>query len=71
VVVSPFARLMWWAWRLAPGLIDWISREGWRRRGKVDVAADIKARNDWLAERSLGDDAGCRERRIPERVTNG
>jgi 3-oxoacyl-[acyl-carrier protein] reductase len=55
VVVSPFARLMWWASRLAPGLIDWISREGWRQRAKVDVAADIKARDEWLAQRDRDD----------------
>jgi 3-oxoacyl-[acyl-carrier protein] reductase len=70
VIVSPFARLMWWAWRLAPGLIDWISREGWRGRGKVDVAADIKARDDWLAERRVRDDTGARERRVPDRMTS-
>ena len=55
MVVSSFARLMWWASRLAPGLIDWISREGWRQRAKVDVVADIKARDEWLAQRDRDD----------------
>src|SRR5262249_54724362 len=36
VVVSPLARLMWWTMRLAPGLIDWLSREGWRRKSRID-----------------------------------
>jgi short-subunit dehydrogenase len=49
VVVSPLARLMWWIARLAPGLVDWVTREGWRRRGKVDIAADLKARDEWMA----------------------
>jgi short-subunit dehydrogenase len=57
VVVSPLARLMWRVWRLAPGLVDWITREGWRKRGRVDVAADIKARDDWMAQ-STPNDAG-------------
>jgi 3-oxoacyl-[acyl-carrier protein] reductase len=50
VVVSPLARLMWWTMRLAPGLIDWLSREGWRRRSPIDVAADLRALDQWTAE---------------------
>jgi 3-oxoacyl-[acyl-carrier protein] reductase len=50
VVISPFARLMWWTMRLAPGLIDWLSREGWRRKGRIDVAADRRALDQWTAE---------------------
>jgi 3-oxoacyl-[acyl-carrier protein] reductase len=34
VVIGPLARLAWWIARLAPGLIDWLTREGWRRRRK-------------------------------------
>src|SRR5262245_21450886 len=34
VVVTPFARLAWWAVRLCPPLVAWINREGWRRRGR-------------------------------------
>jgi 3-oxoacyl-[acyl-carrier protein] reductase len=50
VVVSPFARLMWWTMRLAPGLIDWLSREGWRRKSRIDVAADQRALDEWTTE---------------------
>jgi 3-oxoacyl-[acyl-carrier protein] reductase len=35
VVVTPFARLAWWMTRLCPSLVDWINREGWRRRGRI------------------------------------
>jgi 3-oxoacyl-[acyl-carrier protein] reductase len=35
VVVTPLARLGWWLTRLSPSLINWINREGWRRRGKI------------------------------------
>jgi len=51
VVVSPLARVMWWTMRLAPGLVDWISREGWRRPQRIDVAADLAARDQWAASR--------------------
>jgi hypothetical protein len=30
---------MWWTTRLSPTLVDWINREGWRRRGKVVLRA--------------------------------
>jgi 3-oxoacyl-[acyl-carrier protein] reductase len=45
VVVAPLAHVMWWAMRLSPRLVDWISREGWRGRRKIDVAADLRARD--------------------------
>jgi 3-oxoacyl-[acyl-carrier protein] reductase len=45
VVVSWLARLMWWTMRLWPGLIDWISREGWRRHRRVDIMAERSARD--------------------------
>jgi short-subunit dehydrogenase len=31
VVITPFARAWWSLVRLSPGLVDWISREGWRK----------------------------------------
>ncbi len=37
VIVTPLARLAWWMTRLCPSLIDWINREGWRRRGKIGL----------------------------------
>jgi 3-oxoacyl-[acyl-carrier protein] reductase len=55
VVVSPLAQLMWWIVRLAPGLVDWVSREGWRSRRKVDIAADLKAREEWVAGQRVTD----------------
>jgi 3-oxoacyl-[acyl-carrier protein] reductase len=30
VVVTPAARLMWWLARFSPGLLDWLTRQGWR-----------------------------------------
>jgi 3-oxoacyl-[acyl-carrier protein] reductase len=35
VLVTPFARFAWWVARTFPSLLDWINREGWRRRGKL------------------------------------
>jgi 3-oxoacyl-[acyl-carrier protein] reductase len=37
VVVTPIARLSWWMTRLCPSLVDWINREGWRRRHRVEL----------------------------------
>jgi 3-oxoacyl-[acyl-carrier protein] reductase len=30
VVITPAARLLWWTARFAPGLLDWVTRQGWR-----------------------------------------
>jgi 3-oxoacyl-[acyl-carrier protein] reductase len=38
VVVTPLARVMWWLTRLSPRFVDWLNREGWRQRGKPDIA---------------------------------
>jgi 3-oxoacyl-[acyl-carrier protein] reductase len=35
VIVTPLARVAWWMTRFFPSLLDWINREGWRRRGKI------------------------------------
>jgi 3-oxoacyl-[acyl-carrier protein] reductase len=35
VVTSALAKVSWWLTRVSPSLAGWISREGWRRRGKV------------------------------------
>ncbi|HLH93666.1 MAG TPA: SDR family oxidoreductase [Xanthobacteraceae bacterium] len=32
VVITPAARLLWFATRFSPRLVDWITRQGWRRR---------------------------------------
>ena len=32
VVTAGPLRMAWWLMRLAPGLFDWLMREGWRRR---------------------------------------
>jgi len=32
VVITPAARLLWWIARLSPGLLDWVTRQGWRKR---------------------------------------
>jgi 3-oxoacyl-[acyl-carrier protein] reductase len=36
VVVTPLARLTWWMARLCPSLVEWINREGWRRRSRIE-----------------------------------
>jgi len=37
VVISPIARLLWFAMRFSPGLLDWVTREGWRERRRVRI----------------------------------
>jgi len=37
VVVSPIGRLLWWLTRLAPGLAEWLAREGWRRQRRPQI----------------------------------
>jgi 3-oxoacyl-[acyl-carrier protein] reductase len=37
VLVTPAAHFYWRLMRLSPALIDWLTREGWRRRGKSAV----------------------------------
>jgi NAD(P)-dependent dehydrogenase (short-subunit alcohol dehydrogenase family) len=32
VVITPAARLAWFVARLSPSLLDWLTRQGWRRR---------------------------------------
>jgi len=48
VIVTPAARLLWWLKRLSPGAVDWVSREGWRSKGPVELEA----------ERLVGDERG-------------
>jgi short-subunit dehydrogenase len=38
VVMTPLARVWWWATRLSPGALDWLLRQGWRRRKRIDIA---------------------------------
>jgi short-subunit dehydrogenase len=37
VIVSPIARLLWLAVRLSPGFVNWMAREGWRRRRRLRI----------------------------------
>jgi 3-oxoacyl-[acyl-carrier protein] reductase len=47
VVVTPFARLLWLMMRLCPPLYFWLAREGWRRRGRIEVnARDLRHPQD-------------------------
>jgi 3-oxoacyl-[acyl-carrier protein] reductase len=39
VVVTPAARLLWWMGRLSPGLLDWVTRQGWRGKRRKGGAA--------------------------------
>jgi len=35
VLITPVAHFYWRLWRLAPGLVDWMLREGWRNKGRI------------------------------------
>ena len=35
VLVTPAAHFYWRLMRFSPALVDWLTREGWRRRGKA------------------------------------
>jgi 3-oxoacyl-[acyl-carrier protein] reductase len=35
VLITPAAHFYWRLWRLAPGLVDWMLREGWRKKGRI------------------------------------
>jgi 3-oxoacyl-[acyl-carrier protein] reductase len=37
VILTPLARLAWWMMRLCPSLVDWVNREGWRQRRRIEV----------------------------------
>jgi 3-oxoacyl-[acyl-carrier protein] reductase len=37
VLVTPATHFYWRLYRVAPGLVDWLLREGWRRRGRISV----------------------------------
>jgi NAD(P)-dependent dehydrogenase (short-subunit alcohol dehydrogenase family) len=32
VLITPMAHVCWWFMRLSPSLLDWLTRQGWRRR---------------------------------------
>ena len=34
-VIGSFAKIMWWLTRLSPTFVNWLNRDGWRRRGKI------------------------------------
>ncbi len=40
VLVTPAAHFYWRLSRFFPGLVDWLTREGWRRRGRPKNPAD-------------------------------
>jgi 3-oxoacyl-[acyl-carrier protein] reductase len=40
VLVTPAAHLYWRLARFFPGLVDWLMREGWRRRGRAVTPSD-------------------------------
>jgi 3-oxoacyl-[acyl-carrier protein] reductase len=46
VVVTAAARLLWWLKRLVPGAVDWVSREGWRSKGPVEIEPDRFVRDE-------------------------
>jgi short-subunit dehydrogenase len=38
VVIPAGARILWWLTRLSPALVGWLARDGWRRKGPVEIA---------------------------------
>jgi 3-oxoacyl-[acyl-carrier protein] reductase len=42
VLVTPAAHLYWRLMRFSPALVDWLTREGWRRRGKTTAPAHVE-----------------------------
>ena len=40
VLVTPAAHFYWRLTRFFPGLVDWLMREGWRRRGRAIISPD-------------------------------
>jgi short-subunit dehydrogenase len=38
VVMTPLTHVYWRLWRFLPGSVDWLLREGWRRRGRIDLS---------------------------------
>jgi len=38
-LVTPAAHFYWRLARFFPGLVDWVMREGWRRRGRIVITA--------------------------------
>jgi 3-oxoacyl-[acyl-carrier protein] reductase len=40
VVITPAARLLWWMARFFPGLLDWLTRQGWRGKRRKSIAAN-------------------------------
>jgi 3-oxoacyl-[acyl-carrier protein] reductase len=43
VLVTPAAHFYWRLARFFPGLVDWLTREGWRRRGRPAILPDREA----------------------------
>jgi short-subunit dehydrogenase len=56
VVVTPLAKFLWWTMRMCPPLYGWLAREGWRRRGKIEVNVPTRHRppDDGGAPRTSG-----------------
>ncbi len=54
VLVTPAAHFYWRLMRVSPALVDWLTREGWRRRGKPAASPHVENRGN---ERSLSDGA--------------
>ena len=43
VLVTAAAKLLWWLNRLSPALLDYLNREGWRQRGRIEPAPPGRA----------------------------
>lgn len=43
VLVTPAAHFYWRLARFFPGLVDWLTREGWRRRGRAITPSDAES----------------------------
>jgi len=52
VVIGPVARLVWWATRLSPGLIDWLARQGWRGAKRRETRQQARESAQWTRSAS-------------------
>jgi 3-oxoacyl-[acyl-carrier protein] reductase len=57
VLVTPAAHFYWRLARFFPALVDWLTREGWRRRGRPKISSDRDS-----APAAPGDAAESRDR---------
>jgi short-subunit dehydrogenase len=63
VLVTPAAHFYWRLSRFFPGLVDWLTREGWRRRGRPKIPADRETTSASANNAVPGRDRGPQHRK--------